>query len=241
MNLVESATTLKTDLAALEQLRKSAGAADRFERRAKELEAPAKDLSQLATVISLLRNHSVPNVQFEELALGEWETRLKRLRENYEQDPTTILDPYPNEDVRAKLLSPLKQLPLDVSSRVSAAWVSWVSCRLPAVSDDILNVLSGIPALRNSVEKLRALKQEVSIAASRLPQTQAHIDGVLKRIQALETAWGALTGAGIPKEVIQFLRAAGQVSGAPYAMLTPAVMQWLIEHQLHQSLTVKVG
>ena len=240
MRLIETAKVLKDKIVELEELRKSAGAADHFERRAKDFEGPARELSQLAKAVTLLRKNSVPLMQLQHELEG-WQALLKELEEKYERHPATILDPFPNEDVRAKLLTPLKNLPGSIRTNLSGAWSSWVTGRLPAVNEEILGVLGAIQGLRQSVDKLRTLKRDVLIAAAILPQAQTDIDAVSSRTQAIEKEWAGIAGAGIPEDVIRFLRAAGQFGGAPYAMLTAGVMQWLKDQHLDQSLKVKIG
>jgi len=241
VNLVESAALLKGNLVDLEKLQKSAGAADRFERRAKDLVPSAKELLQLAKTVSVLHKNSVPMTALQQVNAAPLEALLKRLSDNYENDPTTILDPFPSEDVRARLLTPLRQLPGALRSVLGNLWAAWVTGKLPSMNDEVLRVLATITALSHSVEKLQTLKREVLTAAAVLPQEQADIDGVLNRVKTIEKEWASLAGAGIPDDVIRFLRLAGQTGGAPYGMLTAPVMQWLKEHEIHHLLKIKIG
>lgn len=241
MTILQRSAALAEKVRELVQAREQAARAIHFAKRAEELAGPAEELRDCAALKRLLAAQRIPTPGVNSLPLPWWSEMLSGLKDRYAKDQSAILSPVPNgEDVRAKFLLPLKQLPAKVREILKSAWMEWVQAKIPAIKDDLLTVLEGIPALRSSVQKISETKRRALEKASELPRTQADIDQVLSLASQIEQAWRSLTGDGIPDEVIEFIRVAGQPGGAPVNALSPLVLDWFRQHAIDQSLRVRV-
>lgn len=240
MTLLQRSDALAQMIKDLVQLKEHAAQAAHFARRADDLAVPASELREWSAVHMVLTSHGIVAPGLGTLSLTSWAGTLSEIKDRYTHDPKVILDPFPGQDVRAIFVVPLKQLPARVREVLKTAWSEWVEKQMPAIRDDLLAVLSGIPALRSSVQTISDTKRRALQKGSELPRARADIDEVLSFARQIDQAWRSLTGDGIPDEVIAFIRIAGQPSGAPVGALTPLVLEWFEQHRIDQALRIRV-
>ena len=241
MSQFERFTNLKNQVKILVEKRKEHNKADRFETRAEQFREPSEVLKNTAMHAMVLDAGGIAlsGINIEDLRY--WQGRLGGLLVKFRETPISILDPVaPGEDARRVLLNPLQQLKIKLDEMAKMSWRSWVEQQGPKISPDVLNVLSGVPTLRASVQSIIFLQERLRHAANSLPDSADAISAARALGQNLQDAWQGLAGTGIPESVIFFLRAAGQQNGAAFGLLTDEVRDWLGEHQLMTSLKVKL-
>jgi DNA repair ATPase RecN len=241
MNLIQRNEQLIAQLHELERTKSLASQASHFEKRAQELGAAAQELVPISKIVVLLSE--VTGIQFKSLSkcnLEDWDFRFTDLQKKYAANPETILDPTPGEDPRTVLLNPLRQLTSKIRTSLGEEWSTWSLQEIPAFNDELMNVLSTVASMKSKVEQLRSLKRSINETANNLPDTRLQIDSFLISIKSIRETLETLEGEGVPKEVVEFLRAAGRPNGASLAQLTPVIHKWFADQNLVQSLRVRV-
>lgn len=160
--------------------------------------------------------------------------QLRQLRDRYLENASSILGP--NRLVAVKTTLP--SIASSLERELLTAWDTYTRERIPAVNDEVLNVLGRIPALRAHVDRvwagLRALKER----QLRLPTTQGEIDTFDRMASDAGTTWNAFDSAQLPSEVLRFLKEAGS-GGAALETLTEVVRRWLDQHALTASFRIR--
>lgn len=215
--------------------------AKRFEDRGQQLRGPAAQLKAVALHATVLKHAGVAINTLDADQLARWKARLQGLLDEFERDPSSILDPAPGEDARKVLLEPLKQLPSDVANTLIQEWQSWLREQAPAIPSELLDVLSVVPSLGPAVREIRSADAAVRVAGKSLPNDSGAVDAIKATASRLQALWDQLSSGGIPEEVVIFLRAAGQRDGAPYALLTPDVLRWMQQHDLLITLKIRLA
>lgn len=240
MNLVERAQSLSRQIAELESLNQRAGQASLFEKRANDWSMPTAELQKLESTVKVIVNHAIP-VPFLDTDIGLisiLNERINNLSKRYKEDKSTILDPFPGEDVRFFLNQPLNSLPSRVKASLLSAWVAWSKINVPEIDGEILNVLNEVPSLRDSVAVVNRLKIRVGEVCSSLPTGDGDIEELERLCSEIADKWHNLAGDGIPSDVLMFLRAAGGREGARLNSITQEVLNWLAEHSIQDSLRI---
>jgi len=240
VSLIERSRELAAQLHRLGQLKDHASQAVHFEKRADELTIAASQLIPVSKTFEVLKALNLDFQSLAELSLSAWNFRFSELRSRYALDAQCILDPTPGEDARAVFLNPLKNLPVKIRTALTLEWAAWSKLQIPPISDDLLSVLAAVGSMKPKVEKLRVLKRTAVDTTARLPASKADLDAFLVGIASIRQAWEDLAGDGIPKEVIDFLRAAGRSDGAPVEQLTSPILEWLRTHHLDQTLRIRM-
>lgn len=231
----------KRRAASLVQLRTEKSQAKRFEERGQQLLAPSRSLGTVAIQAEALKASGVQVQLLDSDLLAHWLAQLRNLLNEFQRDSSTILDPTPGVDARAPLWEPLKQLPAKIGSALLESWQVWVRQMVPIISADLLEVLSCVPALSSSVREIREIEAAIKIAAKSLPDSKESVAEIGRKATRLKELWDTLASGGIPKDVVSFLREAGQQSGVPHERLTPSVLEWFVKHNLVSSLRIRLA
>jgi hypothetical protein len=228
--LVERASSALDRLKRLNETALLANEGDRVRTRADELEAPVAEMEHILLVEQALRRRGV-SPELPQSAIATARTQLAALRDRYRSDPTQITAP--DGRLRFTLWDPLRALPNEIRSSLNGAWEAHARSLLREQSVEILEVLERVPGLQVDARAIRAMASEFDSLSSRLPRQEEDVDRIEELAREIERRWQSLEGAGIPSDVLDFL-AAASVSGAPLALLTPAVREWLQERSLTQ-------
>jgi hypothetical protein len=241
MSLINRSQNCSQRILELDALEERSNYAHLFERRANDLRNPVNELSSLNSVTQLFidRNVEVPNL--DQALISTLSDRISNLLNRYIADRNVILDPFPEEDFRYVVTTPLNSLPGKVQTSLLSAWQEWSKQIVPEINADILDVLYLIPSLQHSVTSIRNLKVRINAILNTLPKSEDDFNNLETLSQLFAGEWTALTGEGIPDNVLSFLRTSGGREGAPYSSLTPEVLTWLINHNILESLKIRVG
>ena len=241
MSLISRSQRCSRSILELDALEKRANQANLFEKRANDLRNPVNDLSTLASVIQLFADRGVDVPNLDNALIFTLSDRISDLLKRYKADKNVILDPFPEEDFRHVVTVPLNSLPGKLQTSLLSAWQEWSKQIVPEISADILDILYLIPALHSSVTSIRNLKVRVNSIINTLPRSENDFNNLETLSQLFAVEWTTLTGEGIPDNVLSFLRASGGRQGAAYSSLTPEVLTWLINHNILESLRIRVG
>jgi hypothetical protein len=152
--------------------------------------------------------------------------QIAQLRERFESDHASILGPNRLASVRG--VHPLANA---LQMRLLRDWQEYAGALVPSVNDEVLNVLSRIPALRTSVDAVWAGLRDLNDRLQRLPATTADVDTFEMRAADVRRKWNAFDSTHLSPEILQFLKDAGG-TGATLNGLTESVRNWLRENNL---------
>jgi hypothetical protein len=210
MNLIQRNEQLIAQLHELERTKSLASQASHFEKRAQELGAAAQELVPISKIVVLLSE--VTGIQFKSLSKCNLEDWDFRFT-----------------DLQKKYAANPETI-LD-----------------PTPGEDPRSVL--LNPLRQLTSKIRTSLgeewstwslQEIPAFNDELMNVRLQIDSFLIAIKSIRETLETLEGEGVPKEVVEFLRAAGRPNGASLAQLTPVIHKWFADQNLVQSLRVRV-
>lgn len=241
MKLLERAQSLSFEIRALDDLKKRAAQAGVFEKRANDLVGPANEIEKLTSAVEVIARHAIPVPLLDRGAIGALHNRITDLHARYAKDKNVMLVPFPEEDVRWQLNTPLAQLAPKVRTALIDAWGNWARAQVPQIDKTILDVLGGISALQEPVARVRNLTTQAHALCSALPGGDEEINRLKNFCHEIADAWRNLAGEGIPANVLIFLRASGSHDGATFDSLSAEVLAWLAEHGLRNALRIRIG
>jgi hypothetical protein len=211
-----------------EQVRQLEG----FRGQLQEIDRAAVRIAPRVKTWRLFRERSIGNWSPEPQA-GVLLQQIIELRARYDSDRASILGPN-----RLAILRSIHALADTLEQRLLATWKAHAQVLVPAVNNDVLNVLSRIAALRSSVDAVWTGLRELDALLLRLPGSAAEIDAFEAKAADVRMKWDAFDSRHLPQEVLRFLKDAGG-TGAPLDTLTETVQQWLRENHLTASFRIR--
>jgi hypothetical protein len=241
VSLTERTAIIRQELKRLERVRALATQASHFAKRAEELQSAATALAPVGAAYLLLRQTIDTTSLHTEIAGKQWNLRFRELRDRCAKEPDAVLDPVPGQDARNIFLNPLKQLPQKWKASLQARWTEWAQAKVPKIGADVLAVLGAVPGMASKITKVRMDLESADRLSANLPMTPAEVAQFDRAVDQARAAWQELTGDGVPKEVLEFLRVAAQGPGAKLEQMTPLVEAWLRSHGLLASLRIRIS
>jgi hypothetical protein len=241
VNLLERTQFFAERVTAIAGLRERAGKAGTIEQRAASLQAISSELSQLQGPIQIVEDRSIKIPDLDRKLLESLRARASSLKDRFATDKGSMLEPFPGEDFRYVFVTPLTQCSKKSRAALQSAWEDWATGSLPKIDDEVLAILSEIPALKSPVANIRNLRGQARELCSELPNSPDTVEALTRLAQEIASSWQSLAGDGIAPSVLTFLRAAGSPQGAAYELLTDDVFHWLSEHGLSQTLRIRLG
>lgn len=161
---------------------------------------------------------------------------LRSVQNRIATDAGVAADP----TVLAPLFTALNRLANELRSELTTAWRQYASARIPALSSDVLDVLRKISDLRPQVTRVEQRLRELEQRREQLPSQPEEIASFEASVEEVEGLWHSLGGDSLPSEVLQFLQEAG-TAGAALERLSPAVIEWLRNHNLWTAFRITVA
>lgn len=240
-SLFDRVNAARNQVGTLMARRREKDEAKHFELRGQQLRAPSESLRASTYRGAILKAARIQLQGIDAEALERWRTRLQDLLVAFEEVPTSILDPVPGDDARKVLFEPLAQFSAGIQTALQTSWKSWVLEQVPSISDELLEVLAAVPALGTQVAEIRNTWAKLRQVAGSLPDDEDVVSSTKAAAYRLVTLWESLAGGGIPSEVVTFLRSAGQRNGAAFPLLTTEVADWLRNHDLLDTLRIRLS
>ncbi len=235
MNLLERTNLLSTELNDLAGLRARAEQAGDFEKRAIDLDGPAKALNRLVLAVSTIKKNRIDIPLLPKTSIASLRTQATDIQRRYFADKASILEP--NQSFKVGIT----QLPSKVQSALESGWREWAQRQVPPIDPVVLGILGAIPALQASVAEIDMLLKQAQALAKQLPAGVESVVQISKIADDIRKTSRELTGDGVPNEVLLFLRSACTANGASYADLSTSVLEWLKVHGLEHSLRIRMG
>lgn len=182
-----------------------------------------------------------------DVVIGQLEPRgegvgvsIIQLREDFHQNPASLVDPAPGATQRRRQIISQIELVVDGwSGQLRSTWENYIKRKTPNLQSEILQVLARVPAFRDSIDTIERNLEVVLRMAQRLPQDVTELTSAEHSADEVSNAWESLTGGEVDPEVVEFLRASGR-EGAPLRSLTEPVQTWLEEHNLIGAFVVTI-
>jgi hypothetical protein len=218
----------------LRQIKDIAKSVDAFKQRRDQLAAEEKAFRDLAARVQLLRSHKIP-VAVPRLV---WflQEEFAKIQTNFESAPDSLAQA--NLQIVFNQSTKCRQ---ELVTALQLAWEGYVDTQRLKLDAAILNVLSAVPSFRNAVADLVELDGQIQTRRARLPRSEEDFAGLHHDVGEMRRIWDELGGEGLPKEVLNFLKIAGNRSiGAPLDLLDK-VHPWLKERGLEASFRVVIS
>ena len=234
--MLERSEQLAAEVVEINALGAIAHQAEAIRSRATQFEEALAELRLRAGSARQLRDRGM-GVEAEVQAAVGVRHSLSQLLDAVTADPAVILGA---KDIQPKMLAPLGRIAASLQEAANQAWGRYVRQRLPAVSGDLLDALSRVPALRPKVEDFRGLRDRALTSAARAPSKAAEFDVMEVLIAQCNEAWRDLDARDIPQDVLVFFREVTAPRGASLLRLTPTVLAWLEEHGLVEAFGIRI-
>jgi hypothetical protein len=235
--LIERASQLEKDVAALASLSRLAEDTKLLETRQSMLGTPTDELAKLATTVTVFRQWKLP-MAFDVWRAENLRTLAQTLQTEYVASPESILD----EDAAGRFAfwDALKQLPNQLCTSLRETWRAHIDSAIVPEQTELLDVMANVPDFADQVAAIRKLYADVARLRSILPESDQQVVLVAELAAKIDAAWKGLEGDGIPDAVLTFLRAAS-TDGATLDQLTPDVADWLTGRGLRQRVSIRLG
>lgn len=235
--LLERAAALASKVTEYEKIKAGAYEAEQLRTRATQFTNAAGKVEMAQTLLAQLNQAGVSVVYTATDAAGLMD-KAGALRIAVATDPKVLADP--PFDLRFGFVDRLAGLATAAEKASSMAWSQWVSQKSNLSSDDVLTALSALPQFRNSIATIKQCRTSITALAATVP---SNVSAAMVQLDSLLTAhnsaWADLTAEGIPEGVLTFIRAcAGE--GAPLALLSDEVVDWLKQRSLTNAFRIKI-
>jgi len=207
-----------------------------FDSRNQQIAQLYQQVNELVQSLRLFRQHGLivtesdPSIKdllrFLELAISK-----------YQQNPEWILDN--NNFDKTKLQSGINKRTTKLKQQLSISWQNYLRRNLPTTNQELLNILDKIEDFKFSIQQIRRLESQIKPES--LPKDEEEFDQIKNLIEQLNKTWNTLNAENVPDEVLTFLKAAGNNTGASLELLNPTVMTWIREHKLEHSLRIRLS
>lgn len=217
----------------LRQQKEIVKSVDAFKQRRDELATEQKAFAELMRKGRLLRSHGL-DVEIPKLV---WflQGEFSKVQTNFEATPDSL-----TQSNLKTVFNQSTKCREELSVALLEAWQGYVEAMRLKLDAAILSVLSGVPNFRNAVASLQELDTRIEIHRGRVPRSDEDFDALQHDVEKMKRIWDELGGEGLPKEVLDFLRIAGNRSvGSPLELLDK-IRPWLIERELEVSFRVVI-
>lgn len=208
-----------------------------FETRRNELKDMMNQIIPLINLFKLFQSRQLVDASLVNEIINQVDQLLSDInfvKDNFNQDSQWILD---NQKFKAKdFKRNINSLMNKINQRLQILWESYKINKLPSTNEEILRLLGGINAFKSTVERVNYLRRQIP---QELPTNEAEFQKIEETINNLKQTWESLSSENVPENVIRFLRAAAS-QGASLKLLTPDVQSWLDEHQITNSLRIRL-
>lgn len=216
------------------KLQKNATNLDGFRSRQEQISQAVAEILPLVSALRAFRQKGLvtfdgtqkvdPTLQF-----------IASAQEKFHQNPEWIID---NKNFNGNILkSSVKVLTNTLKQQLSQAWTNYLARQMPSTNQEILNLLVRIDAFKSTVQKIRKL--DAQIPREEFPKNCEDFENLDKLIEQLREAWNSLSSNEVPDPVLRFLRAAAN-QGAPITLFTPEVQEWIAQHEIADSLQIRL-
>ena len=217
----------------LEQLREIAKSVDAFAERRDQLVAQQNAFAPLAAQVRLLRGHGLTVVV--PPLVGWLQTQFSKLHSDFKERPESLTQ----NNLRA-VLNQSQSCQTALQEELARVWREYVDAKRLKLDEALLGVLRVVPAFGDAVAELEAWDAKVEAQRARVPRDDDGFEALHATIGEMQRVWDDLSGAGLPPEVVNFLRMAGvKHKGASLELLDP-IRPWLKERGLEDSFRVVI-
>lgn len=203
-----------------------------FRGQLQEIRRAADRLAPLMHTWQLFRERGIgcADVNAQATALLQ---QVGQLRERFESDRASILGPNRLASIRS-----IPTLADALQVRLLGEWQEYAGRCVPSVNDEVLIVLSRIPALKAGVNTIWAGLRELDERRRRLPSGAGDVESFVALAADVRRKWDAFDSTLLSPEVLQFLKDTGG-DGASLDALTDSVRDWLRENSLAGAFRIR--
>lgn len=234
--IVDDCKTLAVRVSEYKRLRENSVQVGRFEKVRAVLETGTKRMRPLVATVRTFRAANVAKVDLGEEA-KEILATLARAGTAIAECAESLIDPKVFD--LAKLAKGIDALAKQLEERLLSEWLRYTGTRIPATKREVLDVLA--PAFPREVRLLRQRAGKLELARDTLPTTAEAIGEFETDVEELQLAWAQVGGGDVPAAVTSFLQAAASHSGASLDLLSDEVRDWLTDHKILASFSIKVS
>lgn len=232
--IAEDAKHLVELIERMNQLRANVDQRAGFRTRQSELEVAERELAKRVAAVNAFaaRGTVRPNVA---TRANAFLNHINMITSNFNQDSSWIIGfnnrPFENA---------LKSLNAELDEHITREWRAYTE-RSRHANTQVLDVLSGIPAYAQTVQKVRGLTARLEQRRNSRPTSEEDFQKFDELVRQVDAAWSELGSDEVPPDVERFLRAAGGREGAPLDLLTDDVKEWLETRKIASSFRIRMA
>lgn len=232
--IAEDAKHLVELIERMKQLKANVDQRDGFRTRQSELEEAGRELEKRVAAVNALavRGSAKPDVA---IRASAFLNHINTVTSSFNQDPSWIISfnnkPFENA---------LKGLNTELDEHITREWRAYTE-RSRHANTQVLDVLGGIPAFAQTVQKVRGLTARLEQRRNSKPTSEEDFLNFDELVRQVDAAWGELGSDEVPPDVERFLRAAGGREGAPLDLLTEGVKEWLETREIDASFRIRMA
>lgn len=232
--IAEDAKHLVELIERMNQLKANVDQRAGFITRQSELEEAARELTKRVAAVNSLaaRGSGKPNVAAKANAFLN---HINTVASNFNYEPSWIIG-FNNKPLE----NALKGLNAELDEHIIHEWRSYTE-RSRHANTQVLDVLSGIPAFAQTVQKVRGLTARLEQRRGSRPTSEEDFLNFDELVRQVDAAWSELGSDEVPPDVERFLRAAGGREGAPLDLLTDDVKEWLEMRKINTSFRIRMS
>ncbi|MFM2062341.1 MAG: hypothetical protein RLZZ507_2011 [Cyanobacteriota bacterium] len=210
-----------------------------FQTRQEQINKMNSELQPIVDAVNTFREQQISNFTLDptlQQKLDQLLNDIIQAEDNFNVNHIWIID---NENFNGKsLIRRIDFLKEQLEKQLKAAWKNYLTKNMPSTDEEMLNLLSKVPAFSYDIQTIRQLDKQIKQV--NYPQDQSQFEFLVNKIEDLKKRWNNLSADNVPEKVVQLLRAAANPGGASLNMLTPEVLEWVNRHGIASSLRIRL-
>lgn len=232
--LLERAKSLTTDIGELRGLRQGLNRDESFRTRRDFYRTMRESLEAVLEHLERLEAEKIPVAV---IVSGGIRAAVRDLRARVANDADALIAP--DQAMRTLLTDNPRSVAEKLNAQLLAAWATYIDEMLPEGNEELLGLLTLIPALQAEMIELDRKWKTILAAKSELPNTAAALRRPAELAGQIRDLMAALKLQGVPDEVRTFLLRLAE-GGAAIDDYTDVVRDWCLEHDVVRSLRIRL-
>ena len=228
--ILQKAEDLKNLALVHAELRQQENIIDGFRTRRDTIKSISNSVGTLINLHQIMKRNGIP-IENNDPAFKWLLNEITSIYEKFQKDPGSILKPK---------VADLAQFESKIRNIENSLSLSWKHHTSPGQQGEALvNVLDQYPPFRETVKRIRQLRQWLFQKAQNPPLSEQEVTEVKELKNKLAKEIQSLSGKGLDEEVLDFLRRSA--TGVPLSELfsKPKILEWLKKENLIKSFQVK--
>ncbi len=161
---------------------------------------------------------------------------FSQLQQEFETQPESLTQTNLN-----KIFNQSQNCQQALRDELERVWHEYVDAKRLKLDQALLGVLSVVPAFGDAVAYLEEWDEKIEAQRNRVPTDKGGFENLQRSIDEMQRIWNDLGGAGLPADLVNFLRIAGDKSIGARLELLDQIRPWLKDRGLEGSFRVVIS